>query len=199
MAGTSFNIVLYNIIIPICVIGGTKMGLDDEKLEPILFFTTRIILSGVFLWAALDKTFGLRFTTQPEAAWLFGFGDGSPTERFLKFGTTNSPLHGVFKAMGGNPLVDWLFMIGLYGIGLSLLLGTARKIAGYGGALLMFLMWLAVAPWMGRDVEYNPIFDDHLVYGAFLLLFAHASNIGWRLSQSVPKWAEIEEKYPFLK
>lgn len=167
---------------------------NNNKLEPIFFLVTRIMLAGIFLWAALDKTFGLRYTTAPEDKWLFGFGDGSPTFGFLKFGTANSPLKGMFEAMAGNVLVDWLFMLALYGIGISLLLGIGRKIAGYGGALLMFLMWIAVAPWGAIDESHNPIFDDHLVYGAFLLLFANAKNIGPKL----PQWDPIVEKYPFL-
>ncbi len=170
------------------------MSNQENKLEPTLFLVTRIMLAGVFLWAALDKTFGLRFRTAPENAWLFGFGDGSPTQGFLAFGTADSPLHEIFKAMAGNPFVDWLFMIALYGIGISLALGIGRKIAGYGGAILMFLMWIAVAPWAQIDEGTNPFFDDHLVYGAFLLLFAHATNIGWKL----PQWEPIAKQYPVL-
>ena len=42
---------------------------------------TRILLGFVFLWAFLDKTFGLGYATEPAKAWING---GSPTTGFLK-------------------------------------------------------------------------------------------------------------------
>jgi len=174
-----------------------KIDLSEPKknlLEYIFFMLTRIFLAGIFLWAALDKTFGLNYSTSPENKWLFGFGPGSPTYGFLHFGAVNSPLYKVFDAMAGNAVLDWLFMIALYGLGFSLIFGIGRKIAGYGGFILLLLMWLAVAPWTEKGTGHNPVFDDHLVYGAFLLLFAHGTNIGWRLKI----WEKVSKKFPFL-
>jgi len=154
---------------------------NEFSLEGILFLITRIMLSGIFLWSALTKTFGLGFGTEAGKQWLAG---NSPTFGFLKFGTSGSFAHDFFLLLAGESgiwMVDFLFMLGLWGIGISLLLGIFRKIAGYGGALLMILMWLGSATWAATD-SHNPFFDDHLVYGAFLLLVAHATNIGWRLN-----------------
>src|SRR6478736_6571419 len=69
---------------------------------------TRIALGLVFVWAFLDKTFGLSYSTPAARAWING---GSPTAGFLSH-VKVGPFAGVFRAIGGNPVVDWLFMIG---------------------------------------------------------------------------------------
>ncbi len=145
---------------------------------------TRIMLGFVFLWAFLDKTFGLGMATEASKAWLAG---GSPTTGFLKFGVNaESPFAGLFAGLAGNPLVDWLFMLGLLGIGLALILGIGLRIAAVSGALLMVMMWAAVLP-----LENNPIIDDHLVYAAVLVVIAGSprkwSLTDWWLSQDFVK------------
>jgi thiosulfate dehydrogenase (quinone) large subunit len=45
----------------------------------------RLSLGWVFLWAFLDKTFGLGYATESRDAWIDG---GSPTFGFLSFGAT---------------------------------------------------------------------------------------------------------------
>ena len=89
----------------------------------------------IFLWAFVDKLLGLGFATAPEKSWLAG---GSPTTGFLKF-AAKGPFVEIFHAMAGNPIVDWLFMLGLLLIGLALLLGIGVRIAGYSGALYALL------------------------------------------------------------
>ncbi|MDA1362967.1 hypothetical protein O1R50_25360 [Glycomyces luteolus] len=125
----------------------------------------RIALGWVFLWAFLDKTFGLGFATEVEAAWIEG---GSPTEGFLAFGT-KGPFADFYQGMAGATFADWLFMIGLLGIGLALILGVGMRIAVVAGALLLVLMWTA-ALWP----ENNPFMDDHLVYAGLLIGLALA-------------------------
>lgn len=121
----------------------------------------RIGLGWIFFWAFLDKVFGLGFATKTESAWLAG---GSPTTGFLKF-AAKGPFAEIFQGLAGSAVVDWLFMLGLLFIGLALMLGIGVKLASYAGALLVFLMWLAVLP-----PEHNPILDDHIVYGLVLLV-----------------------------
>lgn len=140
------------------------------KKEQYVWAFLRISLGWTFLWAFLDKVFGLGFTTTAEGAWLAG---GSPATGFLQFGTAG-PFAGMYQAMAGNAFVDWLFMFGLLLIGLALILGIGVKVAGYSGALLMFLMWIAVLP-----PEHNPFMDDHLIYGIALIGLTFVKSGHW--------------------
>jgi thiosulfate dehydrogenase [quinone] large subunit len=79
---------------------------------------TRLALGWVFLWAFLDKTFGLGHETASEAAWVNG---GSPTEGFLANAPTG-PFKDFFNDIAGAAWADWLFMIGLAGLGIALIL-----------------------------------------------------------------------------
>lgn len=119
----------------------------------------RIAFGWIFFWAFLDKTFGLGFATERANAWVNG---GSPTQGFLTFGTAG-PFADAFQAIAGNAFVDTLFMLGLLGIGVSLLLGVAVRIGAYAGMAMLLLMWLAVLP-----PPNNPFLDDHIVYAIAL-------------------------------
>jgi thiosulfate dehydrogenase [quinone] large subunit len=123
---------------------------------------TRISLGFVFLWAFVDKLFGLGFATPAERAWVNG---GSPTTGFLS--GVEGPFGGFFTSMAGQAWADWLFMAGLAGIGIALIAGIAMRIAAASGALLMVFMWMAALP-----LENNPFMDDHLVYAMVLVLLA---------------------------
>ena len=120
----------------------------------------RMVLGLVFLWAFIDKVFGLGFATETDKAWLNG---GSPAAGFLEFGTSG-PFASMYQSMAGNPFVDWLYMLGLFGIGLALLFGIGVKIASYSGALMMLLIWLAVLP-----PEHHPFIDEHILYALVLI------------------------------
>lgn len=144
----------------------------------------------IFFWAFIDKLFGLGFATTADKSWLQGV---SPTIGFLKFG-----VHGTFAAffnsLAGNVLVDWLFMLGLFGIGLSLLLGIGTRIAGYSGALMMTLMYLSLLP-----PENNPILDEHIIYLFLFLIFA-TGEVGHRFG--LFQWwkqTRLVKKYPVLQ
>jgi thiosulfate dehydrogenase [quinone] large subunit len=162
---------------------------------------TRISLGWVFLWAFLDKTFALGFATgrNPEtgaidylgdAAWING---ASPTEGFLTFGT-KGPLADFYQGLAGNAVIDWIFMLGLLGIGLALLLGIGMRIAAAAGSLMLLMMWSA-AIWPDN----NPFMDDHIVYALVLVMLAAAgAGKTWGLGkawESLP----IVQKYPVLK
>ena len=109
-----------------------------------------------------------------DAAWING---GSPTEGFLKFGA-DGPFKGFYNDIAGDAWADWLFMLGLLGIGLALILGIAMRIAAAAGALLLVLMWTVVLP-----PENNPFMDDHLIYALVLVRArphrAPASTLGF--------------------
>lgn len=146
----------------------------ENAKEKIVWFLLRIFMGWIMLWPFLDKLFGLGFSTCVNAktgeflgvmcdkgAWLTG---GSPTFGFLSF-ATKGPFAGIFKVMAGNPAVDWLFMVGLLLIGLCMIFGIGVRIAGYSGALMMLLMFLAgsIPP------EKNPLIDEHLVYAVIFI------------------------------
>jgi len=77
-----------------------------------------------------------------------------------------------YQGLAGNVFVDWLFMLGLLGIGFSFVFGIGMRFMGWIGALLMFMMWSAVQP-----LKNNPLIDDHIIY-ALLLIGLGRSNIG---------------------
>jgi len=124
----------------------------------------RILLAVVFLWPVADKTFGLGYATPGERAWIAG---NSPTAGYL--GSIESPLAGGFAALSG-PAVDWLFMLGMLGTGLALLLGVGLRVAAVAGGLLMLSLWLSAWPFAAGSQ--NPLVDQHLVYTALLVALA---------------------------
>lgn len=145
---------------------------------------SRILISFVFLWAFLDKTFGLTYATPDNQGWLLGAGDGDPTFGFLKYGTNpEGPFAGLFTGLRPGDAPDptywtnYLFMAGLLGIGLSFLLGVFMRIGAISGVVLLGLMYLAEAPWAntidpesGMGAFNNPIVDDHIVYASVMIM-----------------------------
>jgi thiosulfate dehydrogenase [quinone] large subunit len=122
----------------------------------------RIGLGWIFLWAFLDKVFGLGHATTSVKSWLNG---GSPTKGFL--GAAKGPLSGFYHSIAGTGVADVLFMAALFAIGTALLLGVGMRLAAVGGALLTVMMWTAVLP-----PASNPLLDDHLIYAAVLVVLA---------------------------
>ena len=139
------------------------------KKEEVIWAWLRISLGLVFLWAFLDKLFGLGFHTTKDKSWLLGT---SPTSGFLQFGT-HGPFVSIYQSLAGSALIDWLFMLGLLFLGIALIFGIALRTAGYAGALLVFLMWLALHP-----PENHPFLDEHLIYGLILIGIANVRPIG---------------------
>jgi thiosulfate dehydrogenase [quinone] large subunit len=125
-----------------------------------VFGAVRLALAWTFLWAFADKTFGLGHETAAKAAWING---GSPTKGFLGHGAAG-PFADFYHSIAGAAWADWLFMIGLLGIGIALALGIGMRIAAASGALLYVLMWSVVLP-----PENNPFMDDHLINAGVLV------------------------------
>ena len=168
----------------------------------------RIAFGVTFLWAFLDKTFALGFSTgaqfaedgsragidfmAQDAAWLNG---GSPTEGFLSFGVPpDNPFHGFFTSLAGQTWVDWLFMAGLLGVGVTLLLGVGMRIGTAAGALMYAFMYAASLP-----LANNPVIDDHLI-GVIVMavLVFGAAGTTWGLG----RWwnrTGLVRKYPVLR
>lgn len=117
-------------------------------------------MSLIFLWAFVDKVFGFGFATVAGKAWINGI---SPTAGFLGF-ATKGPLATVFHSLAGVAVIDWLFMLGLLFIGLTLLTNKFIKWGCIAGMFMMLLMYLSLL----FPVN-NPIIDEHIVY---ILVFA---------------------------
>jgi thiosulfate dehydrogenase [quinone] large subunit len=150
----------------------------------------RIALGWVFLWAFLDKTFGLGFATERADAWING---GSPTFGFLNFATEGKVFHDVFASLAG-PAADWVFMIGLLGLGLALILGVGLRIAAISGSILLVLMWAAEL-----RLENNPFMDDHIVYALVLVALAiYGAGRTWGLGKTWEKLSVVK-RFPILK
>jgi thiosulfate dehydrogenase (quinone) large subunit len=122
----------------------------------------RLAVGWVFLWAFLDKTFGLGHDTTSAKSWLNG---GNPTKGFL--GGAEGPFAGFYHSIAGTPLTNILFMVSLLAIGATLILGVTMRLAAVGGAALTILMWSAVLP-----PANNPFMDDHLIYAGVLIALA---------------------------
>ncbi|MFI5275272.1 MAG: hypothetical protein ACHQT5_00415 [Candidatus Saccharimonadales bacterium] len=145
----------------------------------------RLLLGFTFLWAFFDKLYGLKHATRPAQAWVHG---GSPTESFLK--ATQGPFAGLFHTLAGHGWVDWLFMIGLAGIGLALLTGIAVRIAVVMGTVLLAMMWAASLP-----IHANPVIDEHVFYIILLwiIFFGYPKQVlslgsWWRGSLARWRW-----------
>lgn len=149
----------------------------------------RIFIGWIFLWPFLDKTFGLGFSTPAERAWING---GSPAQGYL--GNVEGPFAG-FLQLFANPFGDWLFMIGLFGIGVAMIAGAGLRIAAVSGTVLMALMYLAGIPVVVGGS--NPIIDSHCIE-AILLVIAAVTLSGdtWGVGKV---WARIIGKHRWLR
>lgn len=155
-----------------------------------VFAGVRIALGWVFLWAFLDKLFGLGHETASKDAWIHG---GSPTKGFLEFGASG-PFAGFYHSIAGAGWADWMFMLGLLGIGVALIAGVGLRIAAFAGAILLVLMWSVVLP-----PDNNPFMDDHLIYAGVLVGLA-LINAGD--TAGVGAWwksTKLVERLPWLR
>jgi thiosulfate dehydrogenase [quinone] large subunit len=70
-------------------------------------------------------------------------------------------------------VVDWMFMLGLLFIGVTLLLNKYVFWGALAGIIMMVLMWLSLL-----FPATNPIIDEHIVYALVLALLAIMSRKG---------------------
>jgi thiosulfate dehydrogenase [quinone] large subunit len=155
-----------------------------------LFAVVRLALGWTFLWAFLDKTFGLGHETTSKAAWING---GHPTQGFLK-GAAAGPFADFYHSIGGTAWADTLFMVGLLAIGVALIAGIGMRLAAAAGAVLYVLMWSVVLP-----PENNPFVDDHLINAAVLIGLA---LVGAGATLGLGKWwadTALVRRLPWLE
>lgn len=146
----------------------------------------RVLLGFTFLWAFIDKTFGLGYATTHDNAWIHG---GSPAGGFLSH-VAVGPMQDTFNNWADKGWVDWLFMVAMIGIGLALILGVALRVTALAGVAMMTLMWLAEWPLAKHSStgqptgSSNPIVDYHVIYAAvFAALAATRAGDRWGLGR----------------
>jgi thiosulfate dehydrogenase [quinone] large subunit len=155
----------------------------------------RISVGLVFLWAFFDKTFGWGYATPAAKSWING---GSPTKGFLS-SVDVGPFQSFFHNIAGDPWANWLFMLGLLGIGLALVLGIGMRLAAGAAVAMMAFMWIAEYPLAQHtsagkpSMSSNPITDYHFIYAvsAVALAFTYAGH-SWGLGR---RWASL----PFVQ
>lgn len=159
-----------------------------KKNVSLLLGLLRIAIGFIFLWAFFDKLLGLGFATSPDKSWLNG---ASPTFGYLA-NATYGPFSEFFKGLAGNPIIDFLFMLGLLGVGAAFVLGVALRSASYAGATMLVLMYLSAFP-----PRNNPIVDDHIIYALVLLILGSSES-----KTAISKWwskNSIAKTFPFLQ
>ena len=158
------------------------------KVTRYLWAITRLCMGWVFLWPFLDKTFGLGHETTSAHAWIHG---GSPSMGFLS--GSIGPFAGFYQAIAGTGVVNWLFMLGLLGIAVGLLLGIGVRIAAISGAVMVVLMWSASL------TPQNDIFmDNHIIYALVLVGLA---LVGAGNTLGLGRWwtqTSLVRRFPWL-
>ncbi|WP_438874323.1 hypothetical protein, partial [Streptomyces calidiresistens] len=166
-----------------------------------LLAALRITTGLIFLWAFLDKMFALGWSTPSGRGWIEG---GSPTAGFLG-SVSAGPFAPVFNSWAGATWTDWLFMAGLLGLGLALVLGVALWPIAIAGALMLGFMWAAVWPPArilgdgSPSGSTNPLVDYHVVYAAVLFVLASTrAGDTWGLGRV---WARVApvDRYPWIR
>lgn len=164
-------------------------GAEPPTVTARVLAALRIVTGAVFLWAFLDKAFGLGYATPSERAWVNG---GSPAGGYLR-GVSAGPLESTFHSWAGSVWADWLYMAGMLGLGFALLAGIGLRVAAAAGTLMMLMMWLSQWP-PARELSdgspsmsTNPLIDQHVVYAAVLVVLAAcAAGRTWGLGRA---WA----------
>lgn len=175
---------------------------EGEEVRGIWAWTVlRLLLGWSFLWAFLDKMFGLGFATCRLESGSIDFGcdaammsGGSPTYGVLHFATQGSHTGGLFDWMAPSApdainLADMGFMTVLLLGGVALMLGIGVRIAAIGGAILMAFMFLAIDVWP----ENNPINSSHVIEMAAFLGIASVGAGRF----SLQSW--FDNRYPRLR
>ena len=148
------------------------------EFQEYLLGLLRIFFGFEFLWAFLDRLFGLGIATQPENSFLAG---APQTEGYLTFVTNpNSPFAFIFNGPDAlllqlGVLLDYAYMGMLLVGGISLLFGIGVRIGGLSTFIFFLSIWLATIP-----PQFNPFIEEHFLQMWILLFFA-VSNSGYWL------------------
>ena len=192
---------------------------EIERLEPVhtkglqrVMGILRLAMGWTFLWAFLDKAFGLGFSTgrivneagQTTGIDFFGpdawINGGSPTAGAVGF-ALRGPLADNIQTVTGYQMtqtgpqvagwLDWVYMLSLLLIGLGLITGVMTRIAAVGGILWLAAFYVGTAVWP----EHNPFLDDHVVYAVILvgLMLANAGRY-WGLGRIWQRYEIVRDR-----
>jgi thiosulfate dehydrogenase [quinone] large subunit len=171
--------------------GATTATAATTATRAYAFASLRLLTGFVFLWAFLDKTFGFGYATPSGKGWIDG---GSPTKGFLS-SVAAGPMESTFHDWAGAGWANWLFMLGLLGVGVALVSGVALRLAAVAGTAMMALMWIAEWPPAKHlsdgtlSMSSNPFADYHLIYAIVLIALAAAgAGVTWGLGKL---WATL--------
>lgn len=174
--------------LPVHPMAAAQPASTERSFARYLWAVIRLGMGWVFLWPFMDKVFGLGHETVSAESWLNG---GNPTMGFLSGAA--GPFAGFYHDIAGAGLVNVIFMAGLLGIGVALLLGIAMRPACIAGATMFVLMWSASLP-----PENDVFLDSHIIY-AVLLIGLATVGAGKTLGLG-ERWAQTElvQRYPWL-
>ncbi|HET8642232.1 MAG TPA: DoxX family membrane protein [Pseudonocardiaceae bacterium] len=168
-----------------------ESGLERPRtVDRYLLAVLRLAFAWEFLWAFSDKLFGWGFATPSERSWLNG---GSPTRGFLE-NSAAGPFESFYRSIAGDPWANWLFMLGLLGIGVALLLGVMMRVAVVSAVVLLVMMWSVALP-----PANNPFLDEHLIQALALILLV---RLGAGDTLGLGRWwaaTSVVRRFPFLR
>ena len=167
----------------------TSNGVNDKG--KYIWGLLRLGMGWIFFWAFIDKVWGLGFNTVAGKGWIDGV---SPTFGFLKF-ATKGPFKEFYQGLAGNPIVDWLFMMGCLFIGLAFLFGIGMKIACYSGVLMYIFMYTAGF----MPPVHNPFLDEHIMFPLLIIGLTMIKSGQWL---GLGKWwvnTALVKKFPIFE
>lgn len=152
----------------------TQLDIVRSDIARRVLAVLRLATGFIFLWAFLDKTFGLGYSTPTDRAWVNG---GTPSQGFLLGDAVVGPLKPFFASIA-SPASDVLFMIAMLGIGLAVMLGIGLRVSAVIGSFVLLAMWLAEWPIGMETGSTNPIVNYHVIYALSLTVIAvlHAGD-----------------------
>ena len=113
----------------------------------------RVALGFAFLWATLDKTFGSAMPPHPPRPGSTAAHPPRGSSAASRSAPSRPP-----SPQGRDPLANWLFILGLLGIGVALILGIGLRVAAVSGTLMMLGCGRPSGHWPSSP---RPV-DDHV-------------------------------------
>lgn len=168
--------------------------LFQNKPESFFIGVFRLVFGWIWIWAFLDKLFGLGFATASDRAWING---GSPTIGYLSFGVNpESPFASFFTEtlVQFEFILNFMFMGMLLFVGVTMLTGVLVRLGSVAGLIFSFSVYLATIP-----LANNPIVDVHVLYMLTFVMFIFTDagrflGLGDRFSS-----LDIVKRFPILK